>query len=100
MSTPRSATKEDLARAISDCAQNSPHTVPLIAAAYHERISLAMVARGRSVPLSMFDRARKPSVILLGDDFADGFDPGPAGWPSVKRMARWARDFAPKSLSC
>lgn len=90
MTNPRIATKEDLARVISECSLHSPHTVPLISAAYHDVISIASVARGQSVPLGVLNRARIPSVILLGDDFADGFDPGPAGWSSIKRMARWA----------
>lgn len=29
--------------------------------------------------------------MVIGDDAADGFDPGPAGFPGLPRLMRWVR---------
>ncbi len=91
MSGQRITSKAELLSTIAQCSLNAPHVLPLLTASYRDEISLACVARGYSAPLKLLDRARMPSVVLVGDDFGDGFDPGPAGWPSLPRMTRWAR---------
>lgn len=84
-------TKAELASAISQCSLNAPHLVPLLQAAYRDEVSLAAVPRGKATPLNALDRARAPAVVLVGDDVADGHDPGPVGWPGLPRVLRWAR---------
>jgi len=91
MTASRVVSKTELAQLLSECARNCPHSVPLVAAAHSGAVSVAWVARGHSAPLRMLDRAKAPAVVVVGDDFADGFDPGPAGWPGLPRVARWAR---------
>lgn len=91
MTAARCINKTQLADAIASCSINSPHTVPLLQAAYYDVISLAGVPRSATAPLKALDRARMPAVVVLGDDCADGSDTGPDGWPGVGRLTRWAR---------
>ncbi len=84
-------TKLELASAITQCSLNAPHLVPLLQAAYRDELSLAAVPRGQTAPLSALDRSRAPAVVLIGDDVADGHDPGPVGWPNLQRIMRWGR---------
>jgi len=85
------STKIDLVSAISQCSLHAPYLVPLLRAAFRDELSLATVPRGQTAPLGALDRSRAPAVVLIGDDVADGLDPGPAGWPTVPRIMRWAR---------
>jgi len=87
----RHATKADLANGIAECQLWSPHTVPLLEAAYRDVISLAFVSRDGPPPLRALTRAGQPAVVVVGDDFADGTDTGPDGWGCAKRLTRWAR---------
>lgn len=91
MKAPCIATKADLLNTISQCTLHVPHFVPLLTASYRDELSLACLGRGTTAPLKVLDRARMPAVVLVGDDFADGLDPGPAGWPGLPRLTRWAR---------
>lgn len=87
---PRCLTKAEIADAVARCSLASPHTVPLLEAAYHGVITLAGLGRDRMPPLKQMERCRLPALIVLGDDCADGTDTGPAGWAAVPRLLRWA----------
>lgn len=87
----QSITKAQLLESIASCSLTHPHTVPLLQAAYHDRISLAAVPRSAAAPLKALDRARMPALVIVGDDCADGTDTGPTGWHGVGRLTRWAR---------
>ena len=91
MSHQRLITKAQIADAIAQCSLVSPHTVPLLEAAYHGVISLLAVPRGQNAPLSTLNKAGIPAIVVIGDDAADGFDPGPSGWPCTGRLIRWAK---------
>lgn len=91
MSAAGCITKAQIADAIASCSITSPHTVPLLQAAYHDVISLAGVPRSAAAPLKALDRARMPALVVIGDDCADGSDTGPGGWPGVGRLTRWAK---------
>lgn len=83
-------TKAMIADAIARCSLISPHTVPLLEAAYHGAISLLAVPRGQHAPLSAIKKSNAPAIVVIGDDAADGLDPGPSGWPCTGRLIRWA----------
>lgn len=91
MTAPSSISKAQLLQSIASCSISSPHVVPLLQAAYHNVISLAAVTRSATAPLKDLDRTRTPSLVVVGDDYADGTDTGPTGWPGVGRLTRWAR---------
>ncbi|GIL02690.1 MAG: hypothetical protein BroJett030_25890 [Alphaproteobacteria bacterium] len=67
------------------------YRVPLLQAAHAGRLALAEATRAwRPVAaLRALDRARKPALLLLGDD--DESPTGPAGWPGAATALRWAR---------
>ena len=90
MSHQRLFTKAQIADAIAHCSLVSPHTVPLLEAAYHGVISLLAVPRGQNAPLSTLNKAGIPAIVVIGDDAADGLNPGPSGWPCTGRLIRWA----------
>ncbi len=83
--------KKALPALIALCSVHSPHTVPLLRAAYEGVISLVTVLSGQTVHLAELDRARLPSITLLGDDQEAGVPDGPGVWPQYKALARWAQ---------
>lgn len=91
MSGQRITTKTQLLNTIAQCSLNAQHVVPLLMASYRDEISLVGAHRGAKIPLRILDRAKMPSVVLIGDDYGDGLDLGPAGWPGLPRVTRWAR---------
>lgn len=91
MSQYKAWSKADLAAGIAQCELWSPHTVPLLQAAFHDTVSLAFPGRDAPPPLKMLARSSKPAIVVIGDDRADGSDTGPSGWPNIRKLTRWAK---------
>lgn len=87
----RITTKGELLNTIAQCSREASHIVPMLMSSYRDEMSLACVAPGKAVPLGVLDRARKPAAVIVGDDYALGFDPGPVGFPGLPRLLRWAK---------
>lgn len=84
-------TRTALDRAIAQCAEHSPHTVPLLEAARHGVICLAALTPTGTAPLRQLGRSRLPAIVLVGDDGGGGSDTGPSGWAATRSLTRWAR---------
>ncbi len=89
--TAATANPAELSRAISRLhTLGASFGVPLLRAVMADEIALAMLQPGQPPPLARLDAARRPAILVVGDD-DDTTRLGPDGWPGVHRALRWSR---------
>lgn len=82
---------QNIARAIQLCeAHDSQHHIPLFQAAGAGRIAMTALTDRLSRPnINALRKARRPALILVGDD--EGATTGPLGWAATAQLMGWAK---------
>lgn len=64
--------------------------LPLYRAAADGRIGIISIcAAGADWPWAMVDRAKLPTVVVIGADAGSGDDPGPDAWKAAEGLRHW-----------
>lgn len=66
----------------------APHCLPLVAAVQAGKVEACFLHRASKFPRQRLEKARKPVVLVIGDD--DHENTGPNGFPFAVAACRWA----------
>ncbi len=83
-------TQDEMALIIANASRLTPHLVPILQAARNGRIGFQLMLPGHRADFACLAQARRPCLIIVGDDAGDGRPDGPDVWPDTKRLVRWA----------